>query len=218
MPYSIDLHTHSIASPDGSLQIADYRRALDSGHLDYIAITDHNTIEMAEQFQNELGSQIIVGEEITTRAGEVIGLYLTAAVPPQLSLRETIQVIKEQGGLVYIPHPFETVRKGLSREELKTIAADVDIMEVYNGRAVFQNRSFEAAAWSKKHEVPAAASSDAHGRLGWGKTYSIVQETPIRDNLPGLLKNAQLRHRFMGFRGLWYPKYNRMRKKLHHVR
>lgn len=217
MPYSIDLHTHSIASPDGALRVEDYRQVLDKGHLDYIAITDHNTIEMAEQFQAELGRQIIVGEEITTQEGEVIGLYLTEVVTPGLSLRETIRAIKEQGGLVYVPHPFETVRKGLAAEALDAIAKDVDIVEVRNGRAVFQNYGPQAVAWSRTHNIPGAASSDAHGPSGWAKTYSTVSEAPTPENLPSLLQGAKLRYRFMGFRGLLYPKYNRLRKRLQRV-
>src|SRR3954467_12292615 len=109
--FKVDLHTHSIASPDGSLGLEDYRRALAEKRLDYIAITDHNRIDFAAQIRATLGEQIIIGEEITAVEGEVIGLFLREAVPAGLPLAETIQRITDQGGVVYIPHPFETVRK-----------------------------------------------------------------------------------------------------------
>jgi len=168
MPYAIDLHTHSAASPDGSLSLEDYRTILQQGRLQCIAVTDHNTIEMAQQLQAALGECIIVGEEITTTEGEIIGLYLTETIPPMMTPTETVQAIEAQGGLVYIPHPFETVRKGVTAETLQTIANNVDIMEVHNGRAIFQNYSEHAMAWARTHNTPGAASSDAHGKAGWG--------------------------------------------------
>jgi predicted metal-dependent phosphoesterase TrpH len=120
----VDLHTHSLASPDGALRAADYTVMLASGRLNYIAVTDHNRIDFALQLQAQLGPQIIVGEEITTTDGEIIGLYLHEVVPAGLSTLEAVQRIRQQGGLVYVPHPFETVRKGITAATLDTIATD----------------------------------------------------------------------------------------------
>lgn len=139
--YKVDFHTHSTASPDGSIKAAQYKQLLDSGRLDAIAVTDHNRIDFALALQQELGSKIIVGEEIMTTEGEIIGLFLKELVPAKLSPLETVQAIKKQGGLVYIPHPFETVRKGLQAKSLAAITDYIDIMEVYNGRAMLQNRT-----------------------------------------------------------------------------
>lgn len=212
MKYKIDLHTHSVISPDGALTEAHYRRMLDQHRLNVIAVTDHNTIDMALRLREVLGEQIIVGEEITAREGEIIGLYLQESVSPHLTARETVAEIRRQGGLVYIPHPFETVRKGLTLEVLDKIADKVDIIEAYNGRAVFQDRSHQALAWAKKHKVPAAASSDAHGVTGWGATYTMLDELPSRDNLTELLRSASYQQGFPGIRGIMYPKFNRLRK------
>jgi predicted metal-dependent phosphoesterase TrpH len=211
--YKIDLHTHSVASPDGSLRAAHYRRAL-AGKLDVIAVTDHDSIAFAQQLQAELGERIIVGEEISTLEGEIVGLYLQGLIPPGLSAVETAKRIKEQGGLVYIPHPFETVRKGLPREALDTIADRVDIVETHNGRAVFQNRSAAASVWAKEHTKAQAASSDAHGWHGWGGTYSSVNKLPTRETLSKLLGDAQFVTGNVGARGVLYPKLNRLRSKL----
>jgi predicted metal-dependent phosphoesterase TrpH len=210
--YKIDLHTHSVASPDGGLALRHYQRMLESGRLDGIAITDHNTIDMAKQIHATLGDRIIIGEEVTTLEGEIIGLYLKRTIPPLLSVAETIQRIHEQGGLVYVPHPFETVRKGLSRSVLATIAKEIDIIECHNGRAIFQDRSKTAKAWQQAHAVVGAASSDAHGHAGWGKTYSTVAAMPTRDTLVGLLGDATYTVGFPGFQGMAYPKYYRLRK------
>lgn len=217
MVIKADFHTHSVASPDGALDVGDYRRILKQGTLDYIAVTDHNTIAFAKALRAQLGHAIIVGEEITAKEGEIIGLYLSEVVPPGLSAADTVLAIHAQGGLVYIPHPFETVRKGLPSQVLTSIASRVDVMEVHNGRAVFQNRSAIACEWAIAHTVPGAASSDAHGWHGWGRTYTLLKERPTRNNLPKLLTSATLRPGYVGFRGILYPKLNRMRKKVSHA-
>lgn len=210
--YKIDLHTHSTASPDGALTLEHYKRMLESGNLDYIAITDHNTIDFALQALTVLEGRIIIGEEITAAEGEVIGLYLQEAVPPGLSLADTIKNIHQQGGLVYIPHPFETVRKGLPAVAMDPLAEQIDIVEIYNGRAVFQNRSSLAAGWAARYKLPGAASSDTHGWHGWGKTYTIVEQVPDVGNLASVLSNAQYKVGSPGLRGVLYPKLNRLKR------
>ncbi len=211
--YKIDLHTHSYGSPDGGLRLRHYQRALDEHALDFIAITDHNRIDVALRIRNELGKQIIVGEEIMTTEGEIIGLYLKEAIPAGLTPKETIKQIRAQGGIVYVPHPFETVRSGLSEKALAKIAQDVDILEVHNGRAVFQNHSNQASTWVKKHEAVGAASSDAHGFRGWGKTYACIAEEPTRETLVELLAEASYAVHAPGVIGLLYPKINRARSR-----
>ncbi|HSX00225.1 MAG TPA: PHP-associated domain-containing protein [Patescibacteria group bacterium] len=191
-----------------------YQRMLDDHNLACIAVTDHNTIAFAQELHMQLGDRIIVGEEITTSAGEIIGLYLKHPIDKGLSLQEAVRAIKEQKGLLYIPHPFEIRRSGVSVRALATILADIDIVETCNGRAVFQNRTKEAYAWAAEHDLPGAASSDAHGPSGWGKTYSVLSEMPTRATLVNLLRGAQYKSGLPGVRGILYPKYHRMRKRL----
>lgn len=213
----IDLHTHSIGSPDGGLTAEDYRNVLESKCLDYVAITDHGTIEAALVIKQQLGvleNRIIIGEEIKTSDGELIGLYLKETIPERMSLAETVAAIRRQGGLVYVPHPFETVRSGVSKKGFETIADLVDIIEVYNGRAYFQNRGFEAMSFAEKYGMAVSAASDAHGRHGWGITATIVNEPPTQENLKKLITNGTLQTRRVGL-GILYPKFNRLKKKLY---
>jgi hypothetical protein len=196
---------------DGGLKAADYERLLRSGTLDSVAVTDHNRIDFALELQLQLGERIIVGEEVSTLQGELIGLYLREAIPAGLSAAEAAQAIHDQGGLVYIPHPFETVRHGLNSENLQSIAGHVDIIETCNGRTM-QDRGASAAEWAKQHAVPAAASSDAHGPHGWGNTYSVLSELPSRATLLTLLQTASYGTGSTGFVGRLYPKLNRIRK------
>lgn len=215
----IDLHTHSVASPDGALTEADYRHMLETERLDYIAVTDHNTTDFALELKKNLtavspalGRRIIVGEEIRTAKGEIIGLYLKETVPMMMSPEETIKAIRQQGGLVCIPHPFENVRRGMQAASLEPIAKKVDMIEVHNGRAVFQNKSKAAYAWAERHRVAGVANSDCHATPGWGRTYTIVAGTPTRANLMQLLQTAGFRVGFPGVKAVLYPKFNRFKK------
>jgi predicted metal-dependent phosphoesterase TrpH len=176
--FKIDLHTHSVASRDGAISANKYKQMVSSRNLDYVAITDHNKISFAVELQKELGDHIIVGEEINTTDGELIGLFLSERIPRDLSAKETIKVIKAQGGLIYVPHPFETVRRGVTKETLESIMAEVDIIEVYNGRAVFQNMGPQALTAARLNQKAGAASSDAHGAKGLGTAYSIISDVP----------------------------------------
>lgn len=212
--YKVDLHTHSVGSPDGGVTAEEYERVLASGHLNVIAITDHSNIDFATRLHEKLGDKIIVGEEIMTNQGEIIGLYLKEAVPAGLEVDEAIKRIKQQDGLVYVPHPFETVRKGLHPATLESIAEQIDIIEVCNGRAFFQDRSQQAVVWARLNKVISAASSDAHGDKGLGKTYCLVSELPSRHTLLETLAKGTLHTEKPSLRALLYPKYHRLRKRV----
>lgn len=211
MSYKIDLHTHSVASPDGGLSMKQYKQMLKSGCLDYIAITDHNTTDFAIKARNLLGEQIIIGEEIYTLHGEVIGLFLTHTIKPGQTLQKTIKDITQQKGLVYVPHPFEQIRSGISQNDIKTIVPMIDILETYNGRAYFDNKSKQAIVFAKTNNLASVSSSDAHGKWGWGKTYTIINKKPTKNNLKEYLKNANYSNKKVGL-GILYPKLNKTKK------
>lgn len=182
-----------------------------------MAVTDHNGIEHAQKLQDQFGSdKIIVGQEIMSQAGEIIGLYLTKSIPAGLTLTDAVMRIQEQGGIVYVPHPFETVRSGITAVDLETIAEHVSIIEAYNGRAIFQNRGRQARVWARANKVAIAASSDAHGRYGWGYTYSVIDDYPTKETLVSLMQSAAFSTKKVGL-GVLYPKLNRLRKRVHHV-
>jgi predicted metal-dependent phosphoesterase TrpH len=214
MNYRLDLHTHSDASPDGGIRPSQYAHALESGLLNYIAVTDHNRIDVAQSLKAQFGDRIIVGEEIMTRDGEIVGLFLEQPIIAGLGAGETIRLIREQGGIVYIPHPFETVRKGLHPSTLESIQSEIDLIEVCNGRALLQNRSSQAVVWARLNHVPGAASSDAHGIKGLGKTYTLVSDVPSRENIVDLVRGGTLMTDRPSLRSLLYPKYHRLRKKV----
>lgn len=212
--FRVDLHTHSSASHDGGITEAQYMQLVGEDTLDYIAVTDHDTISMATHLHKTLGDKIIVGQEITTDDGEIIGLFLKEEVQANLPIKKAAEEVKRQGGLVYIPHPFETFRKGVSKKSLDQIDEFVDIVEAYNGRAFFQNKGPEATVWARLNSKPIAASSDAHGIKGIGNAYTTVKEPPNKHNLVQLLEVGYMNTNRPPIRSLLYPKVHRLRRKL----
>lgn len=211
----VDLHTHSTTSPDGGISLDEYVETIGNKDLDYIAVTDHGSIEFAKKLKKALGDKIIVGQEIDCLEGEIIGLYLSEKVQAGLPVTEAVKVVKKQGGLVYVPHPFETVRKGLTKGALESIKELVDIVEVYNGRALVQNKGPEASVWARVNEKATSASSDAHGVKGLATAYNILDSEPTVRSLVQQLKTGKMNMQRPPAHTLLYPKINRLRQKIH---
>lgn len=216
----VDLHTHSSASPDGGITAPQYEKLIDSGKYAAIAITDHNRVDFAIEMRKKLGLKIIVGEEIMTTEGEIIGLFLKKLVEPGQTAAKTVADIRSQNGLVYIPHPFETLRSGLKVAILDAISKEIDIIEAHNGRAILQDRSEQTTIWAKRHHIIRAASSDAHGLKGVGKTYGAVPASAVlnRGNFLEVMAAAKLVAKWPPITSLFYPKINRLRNKFRRPR
>ena len=213
MSIKIDLHTHSLASHDGGLSLDDYKVALE--HLDVVAITDHDTAEFALQAKKELGDAVIVGEEVLTRDGEIIGLYLNQTIPPGMSALDTIAAIREQGGLVYIPHPAYALRgakTSLQMTALNILVDHIDIVELYNGRNIYTPLQ-KIQSWADRFDIVVCAASDAHGPAGIGRTYSVLQDMPTAHTLVDLLASGELHYRRTKIRGFLEPSSNRRHKR-----
>jgi predicted metal-dependent phosphoesterase TrpH len=163
-----DLHCHSSASFDSLSKPADLVRvALERG-LTHLAVTDHERIDGALAARDLAPDEltVIVGEEIRSADGDVIGLYLERAVAPGLSAMETIAAIHEQGGLAGIPHPYGRFRAsglaGLPEDRLDEVAAAVDYVETWNARVPSAATNERARDFATAHGLPGVASSDAH--------------------------------------------------------
>jgi predicted metal-dependent phosphoesterase TrpH len=168
----VDLHVHTAYSEDCWVPLEAVFEAVLESPIDVIAVTDHNEIEGALQLSNQAPFSIIVGEEIASLQGEIAGLFLSEWIPPGLSSQETIERIKEQGGLVYVPHPLaRDVPSAVGRRNLEAIIDQVDIIEGFNARILRQADNLAAQEIARQHDIPLAAGSDAHfareiGRAG----------------------------------------------------
>ncbi len=212
--YKVDLHTHSIISHDGGITKKQYVRLLDKKVLDCIAITDHNDISFAKSLHKELGKKIIIGEEIKTTEGDIIGLFLNQTISSGRSAFETVAEIHKDGGLVYIPHPFETIRDSLQEDKLMEIIEYVDIIEVFNGRGLWRGQPNKAAEVAFIQNAAMSSSSDAHCLPGIRSAYNLLNQFPERDSLVGLLQKGQMKKKHAPLYSLLCPSFNRLKNKL----
>ncbi|MFC1906092.1 PHP domain-containing protein [Chloroflexota bacterium] len=173
-----DLHVHSEYSPDSESSLADIIDHCNARGINCIAITDHNETAGAVELKKIAPFTVIIGEEIQTSSGEIIGLFLTERIPPQLSAEVTVKRIKDQGGLVLIPHPFDRYFRpsAITREALEAIISDIDIIEVFNAHTVIRSDSGKALKFAQKHSLLASAGSDAHLVSEIGNAYIEITE------------------------------------------
>jgi PHP domain/Glycosyltransferase Family 4 len=168
----VDLHMHTDHSGDCATPVEVLLATAKAQGLGAIAVTDHNEISgalEARALADEAGVKVIVGEEIkTAHEGEVIGLFIEEKIPRGLSLRETVTEIKRQGGLVYVPHPFDRMHAVPDYEHLTKIVDDVDAIEVFNPRVAIGAFNEEAERFAAKYRIVAGAGSDSHVAQGLG--------------------------------------------------
>jgi hypothetical protein len=173
----VDCHLHTVTSGDAVLTIEQLAEQARSAGLDAVCVTDHNQTSAAvaaaeAAARGDLDLRVIVGEEIRTPSGDIIGLFLTERIPYVLPLAEVVARIRNQGGLVYVPHPFDPVRSSIGRVLPSLCAAgDVDVIEVFNAKIEDQACNDKAAAVAAEFGIPAAVGSDAHDAAGVGAAY-----------------------------------------------
>ncbi len=170
----VDLHMHTDHSPDCATPAATLLEAAALAGLGAIAVTDHNEVSGAHEARKLAatdggGVKVIVAEEVKTAdQGEVIGLFIEDKIPRGMSLQETIAAIRSQGGLVYVPHPFDRMHSVPDYEHLLDVVEEVDAIEVFNPRVAFTAFNEEAARFAAKYRIVAGAGSDSHVAAGLG--------------------------------------------------
>lgn len=171
-----DFHIHSKYSMDcQSEPEAIIKRCQDIG-INCIAITDHDAVQGGIETAKMAPFKVIVGEEILTPVGEIMGLFLKERIPSGISPEKAIAAIKEQGGLVNIPHPFDLLRGiRLSGGEMERIAAEIDCIEVFNARCRMAAYNKKALDFAIGHDLPGIGGSDAHSPAEIG---NVIVELP----------------------------------------
>jgi predicted metal-dependent phosphoesterase TrpH/glycosyltransferase involved in cell wall biosynthesis len=172
-PIHVDLHMHTDHSPDCATPVEILLRTARERGLGAIAITDHNEISGAlaarELAERDGDLKVIVAEEVkTAEQGEVIGLFIEEKVPRGMTMAETIAEIRRQGGLVYVPHPFDRLHSVPDYEHLLDIVEDIDILEVFNPRVALTAFNEEAERFAAKYRIVPGAGSDSHVAQGLG--------------------------------------------------
>jgi predicted metal-dependent phosphoesterase TrpH len=175
-----DLHCHTSASFDSLSRPADVVRAAAARGLTHLAITDHERLDGALAARDLAPPELrlIIGQEVRTRSGDLIGLYLERPVPPGLAAVDAAQAIREQGGVVGLAHPFDRFRasggRRLDGDEWSALLALVDYVEAYNARLMVGDGNIRAAELAHQRGLAAAAVSDAHTVMEVGVAYTIL--------------------------------------------
>ncbi|MBD0329029.1 MAG: glycosyltransferase [Thermoleophilia bacterium] len=194
-----DLHLHTAWSHDCAVEVGDLLDHAEAAGLGAVAITDHNVFggaQEAVELARDRDLVVIPGEEIKTAGqGEVIGLYLQHEIPRGLSFAETIAEIRAQGGIVYLPHPFDRMHAIPDPATLHRHLADVDVFEVYNARLLFEAYNDEAVRFARKYDLTAGAGSDAHVLQGVGTGALRMRAFGGPEELLVSLRSAQILRR-----------------------
>ncbi|MEO8469664.1 MAG: PHP-associated domain-containing protein [Chloroflexota bacterium] len=179
----VDLHCHTSASFDSLASPKSVVAAAARRGLTHLAITDHDRIDgaLAARDAAPEGLSVLVGEEIRTRDGDLIAVFLSEAVRPGMTAVDTISAVRDQGGLVGIPHPFDRFRGSLAKDgapqRLEALAASVDWIETWNARLLFGDGNQRAAELARAVDVPGVAVSDAHMAVEVGVAYTALMGT-----------------------------------------
>jgi predicted metal-dependent phosphoesterase TrpH len=195
----LDLHNHTSFSSDGVMSPAELLQAAKRRGLGCIAVTDHNTVDgalvaLALAEADPTLPRVIPGIEISTAAGDVIGLFVREAVPRGLSFEDSVALIRQQGGLVYLPHPYDIIRRGTIASNVRErAAAEADVVEVLNGRSLSSVAVKNSRLLARRHSKPQGAGSDAHGSREVGHAYVIVERCPSAGDLADLVRQGTLR-------------------------
>jgi predicted metal-dependent phosphoesterase TrpH/glycosyltransferase involved in cell wall biosynthesis len=196
----IDLHMHTDHSPDCATPVQVLLETARDRGLGAIAITDHNEISGALEARDAAaemdGLKVIVAEEVkTAEQGEVIGLFLEKKIPRGMTMAETIAAIKEQGGIVYMPHPFDRFHSVPDYEHLLDVVEDIDILEIFNPRVALTAFNEEAVRFADKYRIVPGAGSDSHVAQGLGSVRIRVHDFDGPQEFLQAMRDADIVHK-----------------------
>jgi hypothetical protein len=190
----VDLHMHTDHSYDCATPVEVLLAHARARGLGAIAVTDHNEVSGAHEARAKAdGVKVIVAEEVKTAdQGEVIGLFIEEKIPRGMTLQETIAEIKRQGGLVYVPHPFDRLHSVPDYEHLLDVLDEVDAIEVFNPRVAITEFNEEAVRFAAKYRIPAGAGSDAHVPQGLGSVRIRMRDFDGPEEFMAALRDADI--------------------------
>jgi len=188
----VELHVHTNASFDSLIPNEKLIQWCRSLGIDRVAITDHNEIDAALEAKAMAPELVIVGEEIETTKGELIGYFMSEWVPPGLDPNETIERLREQGAVISVPHPFDVVRsKHWEEKDLEKLVPLLDAVETFNSRCTSQAPNHKAASFARMHNLMETVGSDAHTLREVGKAILRMVEFDDADSFKSALCDAQ---------------------------
>ncbi|MBE2182488.1 MAG: PHP domain-containing protein [Anaerolineae bacterium] len=194
--WRVELHCHTLYSKDCVVKFDTILRLCEQRGIDKIAITDHNTAEAAIMMQKLAPERVIVGEEIMTTQGELLGYFMQESIPAGLTPEETIKRLRDQGAAISVSHPFDRLRKGAWLEaDLRRILDQVDAIEVFNSRCMFGSDNRKAQAFAMETGTRGTIGSDAHSKIEYGRALMVMQPFEgASDFVAGLAAAKHIEH------------------------
>ncbi len=195
------LHVHTNYSADSNVSPEELVVTAQRQGVDCVAVTDHNVIDGALAVRAAAGGlRVIVGEEITTADGHLLGLFLDQAVPPRLPAEETIERIRDQGGLVFAPHPFACLCDNSLGRTVQRLAPLLDAVEIHNAQNPFWWEDTRAACFTRRHDLIPYVGADAHVRGYLAASYQMIPDFDGPQSFLAALRQAQFSRGRFGLR------------------
>ena len=210
-----DLHVHTCYSSDCKSSLTEIINRCQKLQIDCLAITDHGTIDGALAMKQLAPFPVIVGEEILSTGGEIIGFFLKETIPSGLPSEKVIKLIKDQGGLVCLPHPFDGFgRYPLIASKRDILLSQIDIIEVFNARSLSASYTKKAQLFAESNGIIASAGSDAHAPRELGKAYMEIPPFEGPDEFMASLRKGKIVGRKNGIKDHVFTTLGTMPKRL----
>ena len=188
-----DFHIHTKYSMDCRNELEDIVKRCQKLCLNCIAIADHDAVEGGLELQKIAPFKVIVAEEVQTYNGEVMGMFLKKRIASGIPLQQAIAAIKEQGGLVNIPHPFDPMRGlRLNADEFNKLAPQIDMIEVFNARVPTTQTNTKAENFAREHNLPGTAGSDSHSIAEMGSVAVAMNDFTTPAEFLAALRTATI--------------------------
>jgi predicted metal-dependent phosphoesterase TrpH len=187
-----EFHCHTVFSADSLLKVPDLVMAAKRKQLERVAVTDHNSIQGALRAKELDPERIIIGEEIETSQGEILGYFMVDEIPPGLHPMEVIARLKDQQAFISLPHPFDRLRAHWQPQTLREMLPYLDALEVFNARCISRSYNRAADAFACGHQLQRMAGSDAHTVTELGRAAMRIQRFDTAEELREVLGTAEL--------------------------
>ncbi len=188
-----DLHIHSHYSMDSTSPIDKIIERCKKLGINCVAIADHGTVAGGLAMKKKAPFRVIVAEEILTTRGEIMGMFLKETIPSGMSVQDSIDAIRSQGGLVCIPHPFDSVRSSaVGGKVLEEFVSQIDVIEVFNARNPFPRNNSKALEFAQVHGKAGSAGSDAHTIVEIGNAFVEFPEFDTKEEFSLALKSGKI--------------------------
>jgi predicted metal-dependent phosphoesterase TrpH len=223
MKVRLIVHFHTEFSYDSNITLSEIISQCKEHAINYVAISDHNTLKGALAYRSKLekaGIKVILAEEVMTKSGEVIGLFIKEEIQSKDSrqnkktLEKVISEIKKQDGLLIVPHPFDRMRNGIGKKNVKKYKNDIDALETFNSRTKLHPFNKQADSYAKKHNFIKIVGPDAHIAEELGNAIIEMEDFKTPQEFLANLKNATFYTKRLKLKNIIRPTMNKLHKKL----